>query len=67
MCLLNENTGGPSSSPPRSPDLPPSDFIFFGTLKDASRMKEFGSDDRIVEEVVQEGDSCPCFSLVQGY
>jgi len=40
-----------SSSPPHSPDLAPSDFNFFVTLKDASHKKEFGSNDKIVEEV----------------
>jgi hypothetical protein len=40
-----------SSLPPHSPDLAPSDFNFFGTLKDASHKKGFGSDDKIVEEV----------------
>jgi len=40
-----------SPSSPHSPDLAPSDFKFFGTLKDASRKNWFGNDDKIVEEV----------------
>ena len=35
---------------PYSPDLAPSDFHFFGALKDAIRGKRFESDDEVIEE-----------------
>jgi histone-lysine N-methyltransferase SETMAR len=37
--------------PPYSPDLVPSDFHFFGALKDAIRGKRLGSDDEVVQLV----------------
>jgi hypothetical protein len=60
--------------PPYSPDLAPSDFHLFGAIKDAIAGKRFRSDDEVIEEVavsagfrlVQDGDTCSCFSLVQG-
>ena len=39
-----------SSTSPHSPDLAPSDFTFFRTLKEASHKKGFGSDNKIVEK-----------------
>jgi hypothetical protein len=60
--------------PPYSPDLAPSDFHLFGSLKDAISGKRFGGDDEVIEEVaespgfrmVQDGDTCSCFSLAEG-
>jgi histone-lysine N-methyltransferase SETMAR len=36
--------------PPYSPDLAPSDFHLFGSLKDVIRGKRFGSNDEVIEE-----------------
>jgi histone-lysine N-methyltransferase SETMAR len=55
-----------------SPDFAPSDFYLFGAFKHAIRGKRFGSDE-VFEEVaasagfrlVQDGDTCSCFSLAQ--
>jgi histone-lysine N-methyltransferase SETMAR len=43
--------------PPYSPDLVPSDFRLFETIKDAIRGKMFGSDDKVIEEVKS---GCEC-------
>jgi transposase len=57
--------------PPYSPDLAPSNLYLFDALKDAIRVKGFGSDDEVIEEVavsagfrlIQDGDTCSCISL----
>jgi hypothetical protein len=59
--------------PPYIPDLAPSDAHLSATLQDAIRVKTFGGDDEVTEDVAagtkfrlaQEGDRCSCLSLVR--
>jgi hypothetical protein len=57
----------PHPHPPYSPDFTPSDFFFFGHLKDSLQARQFGSADHLLSAVRKILDEISVHTLEKGF